>query len=146
MLGDIQAAAGEARGEQHAPLTFLYRDIRNFRRAVHVELRLPVSEWDVNRIVFQIVDVIAGPDISLSPEGVLLEVGIMGQGRWLAFAEVDEDQLQIFLGRTTANANFFREGLFLCRLFDALSGAVEFPTVKSAANTIALDPADRELR
>src|SRR5262245_41198947 len=38
VLGDIHTAAGEARGEQHSPLAFLYRDIRDFRRAVHVKL------------------------------------------------------------------------------------------------------------
>ena len=61
------------------PIALLDRDIWDFRRAIHVELRLPVGERNVNRIVFQIVDVVAGADISLRPEGVLLEIRIAGQ-------------------------------------------------------------------
>ena len=105
-----------------------------------------MGERNVNRIVFQIVDVVAGPDVSLRPERVFLEIRIAGQRRRIAFAEVDEDQFEVFLSGTTANANLFGEGFFLGRLFDALSRAIELPTVKSAANTIALDPADRKLR
>src|SRR6266478_553966 len=121
MLGDIQTAAGKARGKQYAPIALLHRDIRDFRGAIHVELRFPMGERNMNRIVFQIVDVVAGPDVSLRPERVFLEVRIAGQGRWLAFAEVDEDQLEVFLSGTTPNANFLSEGLLLCRLLDALS-------------------------
>ena len=35
--------------------------------------------------------------------------------------------------------------MMLGALLDALPGAIVFPTVKTAANAIVLDPADREL-
>ena len=123
MLRDVQTAAGKVRLQQHAPLAFFDADIRNFRRPIHIEFRFPMGERNVNRIVFQIVDVVARADISFRPEIVFLEIRITRQRRRLAFAEIDEDQSEVFLSRTTANANLLGEGFFLRRLLDALSGA-----------------------
>ena len=105
-----------------------------------------MGEWNVNRVVFQIVDVVARADVGFRPEIIFLEVGIARQGRRVAFAEVDEDQAEVFLGRAAANANLLGEGFFLRRLLDALAGLIELPTVKAATNPVALDPADGELR
>src|SRR5262245_8461240 len=99
-----------------------------------------MRERNMDWIVFQIVDVVARPDISFRPECVFLEIRVTRQWRRFALAEINENQFEVFLGRTTADANFFGEGFLFRRLLDALSGAVIFPTVKAAANTIVLNP------
>ena len=105
-----------------------------------------MGERNVNRVVFQIVDVVARAHIGFRPEIIFLEVGIARQRRRGAFAEVDEDQAEVFLGRAAADAHFLGEGFFLRRLFDALAGLIELPAVKAATNRVVFDPADGELR
>src|SRR5258705_6757389 len=145
MLRDVQTATREARREQHSPVAFFDGDVGDLRRPVHIELRLAVRERNVDRIGFEVVDVVTWAHVSLGPERVLLEIWITWQRRRVALAEINEDQFEVFLRRTTANANLFGEGFLFGGLLDALPGAIVFPTVKAAANAIVLDPADRKL-
>jgi hypothetical protein len=98
----------------------------------------------VNRVVLQVVDEVTRPDIGFYPEFVLFEVWIARQGRWFPLAKVYEDESQIFHCRATSYVNFFREGLFLRGLLNALPRFAEFPAMETASNTIILDPADGE--
>ena len=97
-------------------------------------------------IVFNVVEEVAGPDVSLDPQSCFFEIRIARQRRRRTVAEVDEDQAEILFGRATANADFFGEGFFFRRLLDALAGGIKAPTVKAAADRVVLDPADGKLR
>ena len=75
----------------------------------------------MHRIVFDVVEKIAGADIGLHPQTFFLEIRIARQGRSIAFAEVNEDEAEIFFRWATADVYFFAEGFLLYRLLDALA-------------------------
>src|SRR2546422_11261297 len=81
MVSNVEPAARETRLQKHTPLTFLDYNIGNLRRAIHVKLGFAMGKRDVNRVVLQIVDEVARPDISFRPQTFLLEVRIARQGR-----------------------------------------------------------------
>src|SRR5207248_1791139 len=61
-------------------------------------------------------------------------------------AEVGEDEAHVLARRPGPGADFACESWLLGGLLDALAGAVELPAVVKAADRIALDPAEMELR
>src|SRR5581483_5128450 len=110
------------------------------------EIRIPVGERHVLRIVLQLVEVVArarraGP----LQQSLALHPRVAGEGRRLALANVDEDEAQVFLNRVAPDADAMGEGWSFKRLFDTLAGAVEYPAVVATANAVLLDEAGGKL-
>src|SRR5579863_7108279 len=98
-------------------------------------------------LVFHIVEIVAVAAVALGFEHALvLEIAIARERRRLAFAEIGEDQTEIFARRVRADTDRIREPLALRRRLDAASVGAVFPAVIKAAQRIALDPAGREQR
>lgn len=100
----------------------------------------------MHRIVFDVVEEIAGTNVGLHPQALFLKIRITRQGRSIALAEVDEYESEILFRGTTPDPNLLGKGFLFRRLLDTLPRAVEFPAVKAAADAISLDPADRKRR
>src|SRR6266536_1303814 len=100
----------------------------------------------MHRIVFDVVEEIAGANVGLHPQVLLLEIRKAGQGSSIALAQINEYESEIFYRRTTADPNLLGKSFFLRRLLDTLPGAVEFPAVKTAADAIPLYQTDGKRR
>src|SRR5262245_60248449 len=144
VVGNVITPALEIRAQQDPVFGFFDAHHRNLHRTVNEKLGLPVGERDMNRVVFYVVEKVAGTDIGLNPDIPVLKFWITGKFRRLVFAEVSEDKPQIFFDRKTSNTNFGREGFVFSRLLDTLTRAVVFPAVKPAPNAFPFDPAYRQ--
>src|SRR5262249_37661532 len=133
MLGNIKSPARKARLQKDSPLALFHRYVRNFRRPIHIKLRFPMSKRDVNRVVLQIIDEVAGADISFHPKTLLVEIRIARQRRRLSLAKIDKDESQIFFCRTTPDAYLFGKGFVLRWLLDALPRTVKLPAMETAS-------------
>ena len=68
------------------------------------------------------------------------------QRRRFALAEIDEDQPEIFLRGIAANMGFRTLVIAVAGPFDAMAGLVILPAVEQAADFVALDVTNRQLR
>jgi hypothetical protein len=144
---EILDPSARGRCRQHEPpFGFFLENRGNFPRPSEKKFRFLVSKRNVHRIVLDVVKKVTGADVGLYPQTILLEIGKTRQERSVALAEVDENQTQIFFGRTTADSNLFGKRFLLRRLLDTLSRSGEFPAVKTAADGVAFDPTARERR
>src|SRR5262249_52093331 len=64
------------------------------------------------------------------------------KGRWLAFAEVREDQAEVLTRRIRRYLYLVRETGFLSGLLNALARTVELPTVVDASDGVRFDPTE----
>src|SRR6185503_16556011 len=106
-----------------------------------------VGEVDVDRVVVDVVEEVAVPDVGVMEQDPLaLESRVARHWGRLALPEIGEDQAQILLRGVASNADPLAEGHGLGRLIDALAVRAVFPAVVDAAQPLAFDPARRELR
>ncbi len=89
---------------------------------------------------------LAAVGVDLDHAVEMLELRMSSELGWRALAEEGEDQPEIFTHRPGAQRDLLAEGVFLCRLLDAVAVRRELPAVIEAAQRIAFDPAGREPR
>ena len=119
-MADVNAPARIDGLGHHAPLALLRKHFGNLDGALQMLLGFAMGKRNMERLVFEVIEEIARPDIGFDPEIQPLEIGDSAATAVAPLPEISEYHAQILFRWMARDADVLRERFLFRRLFDAL--------------------------
>jgi hypothetical protein len=94
-------------------------------------------------MVVYVVEVVAVPQCRSSEDMPCFEKWVLRETRRLTFSQIRKDKAQLFFHRIVLELYTITKRLRLVGLLDTLAGAVKFPAMETASDTVAFYPSYR---